>query len=64
MGGTGIGIRDNSTIYFNNPASYSSIDTVSFLFDFGLDFGMNKLSDGTNKYSSKDMNFNHQTKIK
>jgi hypothetical protein len=59
MGGTGIGIRDNSTIYFNNPASYSSIDTVSFLFDFGLDFGMNKLSDGTNKYSSKDMNFNH-----
>jgi hypothetical protein len=59
MGGTGIGLRDNNTIYFNNPASYSSIDTISFLFDFGLDYGLNRLSEGADKYSSKDINFNH-----
>ena len=59
MGGSGVAMRDNSSIYFVNPASYSSMDTTSFLFDFGLDYGINGLSDGVNKYQSKDMNFNH-----
>ena len=60
MGGIGIGMRDNSSIYFANPASYSSLDTNSFIFDFGLDYGMNvTLSDGENHYTSDDMNFDH-----
>jgi hypothetical protein len=59
MGGTGIGMRENNTIYFNNPASYSSIDTTSFVFDFGLDYSVIGLSNGTSSYSSDDMNFNH-----
>jgi hypothetical protein len=59
MGGTGVAIRDNSAIYYVNPASYSSLDTTSFLFDFGVDFSFNSLSNGVNKYHSKDMNFNH-----
>jgi len=59
MGGTGIGMRDNNTIYFNNPASYSSLDTTSFIFDFGMDYSVIGLSDGTSSYSSDDMNFNH-----
>ena len=41
MGGVGTAIRDNSAIYFSNPASYSSLDTNSFVFDFGLDYGIN-----------------------
>lgn len=36
MGGTGIAIRDNNHINYLNPASYSAIDTMSFLFDFGV----------------------------
>ena len=59
MGGTGVAMRDNSAIYYVNPASYSSLDTTSFLFDFGVDFSTNTLSDGESKYHSKDMNFNH-----
>jgi hypothetical protein len=59
MGGTGTAIRDNSSIYFSNPASYSSLDTNSFIFDFGLDYGINYISEGTGKYSSEDMNFDH-----
>jgi hypothetical protein len=59
MGGIGIGMKSNSSIYFANPASYSSIDTNSFLFDIGLDYGIVKLSDGKNHYSSNDMNFDH-----
>jgi hypothetical protein len=59
MGGTGIGMRDNSSVYYTNPASYSSFDTVSFIFDFGLDYGRNFLSNGSTKYSSDDINFHH-----
>ena len=59
MGGTGIAMRDNSSIYLYNPASYTSIDTTSFLFDFGLDISAYGLSDGSSEYYSADMNFNH-----
>jgi hypothetical protein len=59
MGGIGAAIRDNSSICFSNPASYSSLDTNSFVFDFGLDYGINLLSDGTDKYFSEDLNFDH-----
>ena len=59
MGGTGIAIRDNSSIYYSNPASYSSVDTNSFIFDFGIDYGINLLSDGITRHFSDDMNFDH-----
>jgi hypothetical protein len=59
MGGVGTAIRDNSSIYFLNPASYSSFDTLSFIFDFGMDYGLNVISDGTSHHSSDDMNFDH-----
>jgi len=59
MGGIGISLRDNSSIYFSNPASYSSLDSNSFVFDFGIDYGMNFISDGASDFSSDDMNFDH-----
>ena len=59
MGGLGIGMRDNSSIFYQNPASYSSLDTNSFSFDFGFDFGLNVLKEGESRYTSNDMNFNH-----
>jgi hypothetical protein len=59
MGGAATAFRDNNSIYFSNPASFSSIDTLSFIFDFGLDYGINILSDGKSKYHSDDMNFDH-----
>jgi hypothetical protein len=59
MGGVGTAIRDNSSIYFTNPASYSSLDTISFLFDFGLDYGSNIISNSETKFASNDMDFHH-----
>jgi hypothetical protein len=59
MGRTGTAMRDNSSIYFTNPSSYSSLDTISFVFDFGLDYGRNFLSNETAEYSSDDINFHH-----
>ena len=59
MGGLGTALRDNLSLFYMNPASYSSIDTNSFVFDFGLDFGISSLKQGTTSYSSNDMTFNH-----
>jgi hypothetical protein len=59
MGGISISQRDNNNIYYSNPASYSSLDTNSFVFDFGFDYSKNKISDGTSYYLSDDMNFDH-----
>jgi hypothetical protein len=36
MGGTGIALRFPNSVNYINPASYSTMDTLSFLFDFGL----------------------------
>jgi hypothetical protein len=59
MGGTSVAMRDNSSIYFYNPASYTSIDTTSFIFDFGFDGSAYGLTDGTTTDYSADGNFNH-----
>jgi opacity protein-like surface antigen len=59
MGGTGVAMRDGNSLYFYNPASYTSIDTVSFIFDFGADLSRAGLDDGTSKFYSTDLNFNH-----
>jgi hypothetical protein len=59
MGGVQTAIRDNSSIYFTNPASYSSLDTNSFVFDFGLDYGRNFISTSASNFSSDDINFHH-----
>jgi len=59
MGGIGTAIRDNNTIFYTNPASFSSLDTNSFIFDFGMDYGLNVISDGTARHTSDDMNFDH-----
>ncbi len=59
MGGVGTAIRDNSTLYYTNPASYSSLDTNAFVFDFGIDYGLNMLTDGSDRHISDDINFDH-----
>jgi hypothetical protein len=59
MGGISSGIRDNVTLNYLTPASYSSIDTVSFLFDFGLSYGVVGLKGDGLRYTSQDVNFTH-----
>lgn len=59
MGGTGIAMRDPQNLYYQNPASYSSIDTNSFVFDFAIDYRIVGLELGDEKYDSDDMNLHH-----
>ncbi len=59
MGGVSTAIRDNTSICFSNPASYSSLDTNSFVFDFGIEYGRNILTSDGSRYASDDMDFDH-----
>lgn len=59
MGGISSGIRDNVALNLLTPASYSSIDTTSFLFDFGIDYAVAGLKGGGLSYHSQDMTFSH-----
>jgi len=59
MGGAGIALRDPVSINYLNPASYSSIDTNSFVFDFGIEYQLNILDNNNETYQSDDINFHH-----
>ena len=38
MGSTGIGIRNNTQVNMMNPASYTACDSLTFMFDFSVDY--------------------------
>ncbi|MDR0395290.1 MAG: hypothetical protein LBH77_09050 [Tannerella sp.] len=56
MGGVGIGLRSSKQINPMNPASYSCMDSMTFLFDFGASAQLSQYSDGINKQN--DINGN------
>lgn len=49
MGGIGIGMRSNRQINPMNPASYTSMDSLTFIFDFGVAGQLSWFDDGANK---------------
>jgi hypothetical protein len=59
MGGAGTAMHDNTSIFYTNPASYSNLDTTSFVFDFGFDYSMNSVTKDNTDYFSDDLNFDH-----
>lgn len=48
MGGIGYGLRNSRSANPLNPASYSRVDSLTFLFDIGITYNNGKLSDGQN----------------
>ena len=56
MGGVGLALRDSRSVNFMNPASYAAIDSLTFLFDMGVQLkglSTNETRDGV-KLSGKD----------
>ena len=56
MGGVGIGLRSSKQINPMNPASYSCMDSLTFLFDFGVAGQVSWFYDGVN--DRKNLNGN------
>lgn len=59
MGGVSVSLKDNTSVSWANPASYASLDTNSFVFDFGIDYSASFLKAQAGKHFSDDMNFDH-----
>ncbi len=59
MGGISTSLRDRTSVSYANAASYSSIDTNSFVFDIGIDYSAAFLKSGTDQHFSDDFNFDH-----
>ncbi|MEA3444873.1 MAG: hypothetical protein U9R19_09145 [Bacteroidota bacterium] len=57
IGGTSIGIRNSYHLNFTNPASYTAIDTLSFIWEFGVNGKYNKLSTSSLSQEKYDANF-------
>jgi hypothetical protein len=52
MGGVGIGLRSSKQINPMNPASYTCMDSLTFLFDFGASTQLSWYNDGTEKQNN------------
>lgn len=61
MGSTSTGIRNGFHLNFSNPASYTAIDSLSFIWEFGANSRYTEYSTSTVKQSKLDMNFNSMT---
>lgn len=56
MGGIGFGLRSPKQINPMNPASYSCMDSLTFLFDFGASGQLSWFDDGINKQNNVNGN--------
>jgi len=59
MGGTGVGLRSSKQINPLNPASYSCIDSLTFMFDFGAMAQLSWFNDGVSSQSDLNGNVNY-----
>lgn len=48
MGGIGYGLRRSQQVNWTNPASYSKLDTLTFIFDVGVSGHLARMNDGMN----------------
>ncbi len=61
MGGVSLGIRNGYQINIANPASYTAIDSMTFLMEFGVNSRHTSYTTENQKKGSNDVNFNHMT---
>jgi hypothetical protein len=61
MGGIGIGTYNSYQINTANPASYTSIDSLTFLMQFGIDARFTHSETSTSSNTRSNVNFNHLT---
>lgn len=61
MGGTAYALRDPLHVNSANPASYSAVDSLTFIFDGGISLQNTNFSNGTQKVNAKNSSFDYIT---
>lgn len=61
MGGVAYGMRNGRELNPANPASYSSIDSLTFLFDIGMTFQNGNIDDGRARTNARNTSLDYVT---
>lgn len=61
MGGIAYGLRDKYQVNFVNPASYTAVDSLTFIFDGGVSLQNTNFSNGTLKQNARNSSFDYVT---
>lgn len=59
MNGLGLGFREHNQVNYINPASYSSMDSLTFIFDAGLSGQITNFKEGGTKVNAKNADFEY-----
>ena len=59
MGGVGIALHSSNRINSLNPASYSTLDSLSLIFDVGASFSFGQQTQGGSKVNTKSATFEY-----
>jgi hypothetical protein len=59
MNGLSYGLRQHNQVNSQNPASYSSVDSLTFIFDAGLSLQNTNLEENGTKINAKNSNFEY-----
>lgn len=59
MAGLANGMRDGRELNFANPASYSAIDSLTFLFDMGISLQNGNFSSGSKAVNARNVSFDY-----
>jgi hypothetical protein len=59
MGGASLASRNNQQINISNPASYTAVDSLAFMFEFGVAGKLSKYSNDITSMNANDANFRY-----
>lgn len=59
MNGVGIGFREHNQVNFLNPASYSGVDSLTFLFDAGVSLQLTNFEENGKRKNANNANFDY-----
>ena len=59
MGGTGTGLRNYNQINMMNPASYSTVDTLTFILDMGMSLQNTNFVEGAVRKNARNASFDY-----
>lgn len=59
MGGVGIGFSEGNQVNYLNPASYSKLDSLTFLFDAGLSLQLTNFEENGKRLNANNANFDY-----
>ncbi|MBQ6205422.1 MAG: hypothetical protein IJK46_15230 [Prevotella sp.] len=59
MNGVGYGFREHNQVNHKNPAAYSALDSLTFLFDAGMTGQLTNFKEGNKKRNAKNADFDY-----